>query len=680
MKNVKKFSLFLIFLICQTFLFSQEIKAKDGSFSTGSSFYSISKLFKLNCDWEFYWDKTPEQVYELLDDFYKNPQINANSKSPADALIKVPSFWNSTIQKITGNKKAIGKGTYRIVLKDLMYSYSYALSLEESPGTSCAIFINGEKVFTTGNPYSEEPKGESLIRPIYLNFTSSAEGEAEILIFVNNFFYRKGGLWGAVTFGPAQKVFTNYLFLTGFSLFCFGVILFTAIINIIQFLVNKKERQHLYTFIIALASAFRTAVANFNSLEILIPTMSAEVKVKIEFLAIWVIPAAYYMLLIFQYPNTFKKTFKLPTLIFRYTFFAFDIGFGLASLILPAKFSNQLVPCLELCAAVGVVYDVSFIIVNIVRKKKYVFYHLADILCFAGALVFDTIISNSKEVIPFNLSPIFFTLFSIIQMAMLSNYQKDLYNERKNKIQRLQKLNESYLRFVPYEFIKLLKKETITNVHLGDYSAVELSILYTKISTIDTKTSKRPYSEVEYEIYCDFFKLISPSITKNSGFITKFLTNGFIVLFYGETSSDNALSAALDFEKGIKTINEQYNPKGLEIKVYTGAHFGNMILGTIGDDNRLDDTVISDTVNTVARIESVCEKLDRQVIISEELFKNTDLNTINEVNINQLLPISVKGKKNSLRLFECEINEFWKKEITSTDSEEDDESENLEEL
>ena len=77
-----------------------------------------------------------------------------------------------------------------------------------------------------------------------------------------------------------------------------------------------------------------------------------------------------------------------------------------------------------------------------------------------------------------------------------------------------------------------------------------------------------------------------------------------------------------------------------------------MIIGTIGEENRLDDTVISDTVNTASRIESVCEKLGKNIIISQVLHKRISQESTLPVDLNELEAIYVKGKEKPLQLYE----------------------------
>ena len=81
-----------------------------------------------------------------------------------------------------------------------------------------------------------------------------------------------------------------------------------------------------------------------------------------------------------------------------------------------------------------------------------------------------------------------------------------------------------------------------------------------------------------------------------------------------------------------------------------------MIIGTIGEENRLDDTVISDTVNTSSRIESVCEKLGKTIIVSEEVVQKVQAavaeNSPAAFAFERLEDVQVKGKEKPLQIYE----------------------------
>ena len=77
-----------------------------------------------------------------------------------------------------------------------------------------------------------------------------------------------------------------------------------------------------------------------------------------------------------------------------------------------------------------------------------------------------------------------------------------------------------------------------------------------------------------------------------------------------------------------------------------------MIIGTIGEENRLDDTVISDTVNTSSRLEGVCEKLGKTIIISQEVMERLGAEQALPFETIRLQDVMVKGKEKPLQIYE----------------------------
>ena len=118
----------------------------------------------------------------------------------------------------------------------------------------------------------------------------------------------------------------------------------------------------------------------------------------------------------------------------------------------------------------------------------------------------------------------------------------------------------------------------------------------------------------------------------------------------------DAVLTALDIEQAVDDFNQKLYTKNHKIDVWMGIHYGKMIIGTIGEENRLDDTVISDTVNTSSRIETVCEKLEKTIIVSEEVVQKVQAagteNSPAAFKFEQLEAVQVKGKEKPLQIYE----------------------------
>jgi hypothetical protein len=281
-------------------------------------------------------------------------------------------------------------------------------------------------------------------------------------------------------------------------------------------------------------------------------------------------------------------------------------------------------------------YVVIFSISNMIKHKKYALYNsISYSMLFLGAII-DIIYSKQKNLMPISFFPFFLVAFVIVQILMLSAIQNDIYKDTEKSSNDLQRLNEAYLRFVPKEFLRLLNKESVIKTKLGDYSNIEMTIMFSKQKFDDSKDDIS--LEQHFVLFNEYLKQVSPIIKKYDGFVSKFLSGGFMALF--PNSETDAVRAALEINDCTKN------------NTWIGIHYGRMIIGTIGEENRLDDTVISDTVNTASRIESVCEKLGKNIIISQVLHKRISQESTLPVELNELEAIYVKGKEKPLQLYE----------------------------
>ena len=106
----------------------------------------------------------------------------------------------------------------------------------------------------------------------------------------------------------------------------------------------------------------------------------------------------------------------------------------------------------------------------------------------------------------------------------------------------------------------------------------------------------------------------------------KYLGDAIMALF--PDSPDDAVAAGVE----MIAVLEEYNKTRIEAKrdvlrIGIGIHTGKMMLGTIGETERIEGTVISDAVNLASRIEGLTKKYDREILVSKDSFdrmKNRD--------------------------------------------------------
>jgi len=119
-----------------------------------------------------------------------------------------------------------------------------------------------------------------------------------------------------------------------------------------------------------------------------------------------------------------------------------------------------------------------------------------------------------------------------------------------------------------------------------------------------------------------FFSVMGEIVFKYNGIVDKYLGDGFLALFGAPVSSgqdaDNAANAALEMKAAVAAINRSFEKElGATVNVGISVHTGDVVVGNIGFDKKMDYTVIGDAVNTVFRLQELTKSYPNGIIIGE---------------------------------------------------------------
>ncbi len=204
-------------------------------------------------------------------------------------------------------------------------------------------------------------------------------------------------------------------------------------------------------------------------------------------------------------------------------------------------------------------------------------------------------------------------------------------------------------RFVPNEFIRSLNRERITDIHLGDHTELEVTVLFTDIRDYTT-LSETMSPEENFKFVNAFHGRMGPIIREHGGFINQYLGDAIMALF--PNSPQKALEAAIDMQRKLVDYNAQRIHEGrTAIRIGVGLHTGPLIMGIIGDQDRMDAATIADTVNTASRIENLTKHYGTPILLSEDSLEQIPEDA--DVNFRYLGQVQVKGKKEPVGLYEC---------------------------
>ncbi|NER50773.1 MAG: response regulator [Symploca sp. SIO1A3] len=209
-------------------------------------------------------------------------------------------------------------------------------------------------------------------------------------------------------------------------------------------------------------------------------------------------------------------------------------------------------------------------------------------------------------------------------------------------------LTDAAKRFVPHEFINFLGHKSIVDVHLGDQVQREMSIMFADIRNFATLSEKMSPKE-NFDFINDYLSRVGPVIRAHQGFIDKYIGDAVMALF--PHTADDALQAAIAMQKKVSFYNWERQQQGARtITIGIGLHTGSLMLGTIGESERMESTVIADAVNLASRLENLTKTYGSSILISGDTLMS--LAEVSNYYYRFLGRMQIKGKNRLVSVFE----------------------------
>jgi two-component system sensor histidine kinase ChiS len=207
------------------------------------------------------------------------------------------------------------------------------------------------------------------------------------------------------------------------------------------------------------------------------------------------------------------------------------------------------------------------------------------------------------------------------------------------------KTNIAYRRFVPRELVRLLGKDDVTDVRLGDLVERNMTVLFSDIRLFSSMAEHMsPRESFDFVNQC--LQRIGPHVRASGGFVDKYLGDGVMALFPGRV--DDAVRAGIAMLEVVQGETSRSGAAALAMGV--GIHTGDLVLGILGESERMDGTVIADAVNLASRVEGCTKALGAAMLVTEEAF--AALETPDGYAHRALGAVRVKGRHGETRLHE----------------------------
>ena len=224
----------------------------------------------------------------------------------------------------------------------------------------------------------------------------------------------------------------------------------------------------------------------------------------------------------------------------------------------------------------------------------------------------------------------------------------DSFNRMARSLREKEMIKRAFTRYVAREVVEEILKDPENLVLSGERRQV--TVLFCDVRGF-TPMSERLAPEEVVLLLNDFYNLMIETTFKYDGTLDKFLGDAVMAVFGAPMAhpdhSARAIRTALAMQEGITGLNERRAHDGKEaISVGIGVSAGEAVAGTVGTEDRMEYTVIGDSVNLAARLESNAKP--GQILISHRTYERVrDL-----VDARPLGRIRVKGKEEEIEVYE----------------------------
>ncbi|MBN2824941.1 MAG: hypothetical protein JXQ76_06450 [Campylobacterales bacterium] len=244
-----------------------------------------------------------------------------------------------------------------------------------------------------------------------------------------------------------------------------------------------------------------------------------------------------------------------------------------------------------------------------------------------------------------------------LDIDIQDNSQISEIRKAQSSLQSLQVALSSFIKYLPVELIKKLM--AAGQEAKVDGEERELAIMFTDIENFTTISEAMPPKDVALQL-SEYFEAINRAILATGGTTDKYIGDAVLAFWGAPQKVDQpcrkAIETALMVQRFTYELNQRWGKKGKPIfKTRIGIHYGKSLVGNIGSNERLNYTVIGDSVNIASRLEEINKEYGTYLVFSNSVYEQ-----IKEYYPVQYLDtLSLKGKTQSTKLYTIKNMEIY---------------------
>jgi class 3 adenylate cyclase len=218
-------------------------------------------------------------------------------------------------------------------------------------------------------------------------------------------------------------------------------------------------------------------------------------------------------------------------------------------------------------------------------------------------------------------------------------------------IEQIKKDETVRLNLARYLSPQIVEKVINKDVHVdlgGDRKVA--TVLCSDIRNFTAIVETRPPA-LMITILNEYFTKMAKVIFETKGSLDKYIGDAIVAVFGGliplENPPQNAVNAAIQMMQELSILNKKWKKEyGFTMDIGIGINVGEVFMGNIGSPDRMEYTVIGDTVNVASRFSDLAGP--GQVLATRAILNSLD----QDIKYIEHPPREIKGKANKLEVFE----------------------------
>jgi adenylate cyclase len=222
------------------------------------------------------------------------------------------------------------------------------------------------------------------------------------------------------------------------------------------------------------------------------------------------------------------------------------------------------------------------------------------------------------------------------------------FNRMARSLREKEMIKRAFTRYVAREVVEEVLKDPEHAMLTGERR--EVTVLFCDIRGF-TSLSERLSPEQVVSLLNEFYTLMIETTFKHDGTLDKFLGDAVMAVFGAPIAQPDhaarAVRTALDMRAAVAALGDRRRAAGLDaFEVGIGVSLGEVVAGTVGTEERMEYTVIGDSVNVASRLQDRAKP--GSILLSRRTYEAVrDL-----VDARSLGAMKVKGKEEEVEVYE----------------------------